>query len=496
MNEKLIVLGFDGMDIRYLRKAMEERELPNFERLRDEGVLGTLESCHPPTTMPAWLCMFQGKNPGKIGIFHFQELDPETGSFSPHDVSEQFGSYVWDTGIETGLAFVPAISPPYEINGQIVEGIPGPEDFRTYPEDLKGDLVSREELDVFEQEFFDRMDKYMNYFNVRKKVVRRLIDQEEQELLVTVYRPTDAVAHFGDSMEDFYEVYEAMDEELGYFLDKVEEDGSNLLMVADHGANETQEAFFMNTWLEKNDYLSLNEEGESAENRKIIKVADLLMKLGLRKPLEKIHDVLNHFTGVNMKPQKSSVSDQVDWENTEAMAHLIGALPTMGVSINEKNVDNVEEKQQELVEALEERDEVVWAKTREELYSGDGLDKLPHVVIRAHDDIMMKAMIYPEVTTKFNKYGHGYNGVFGAYGTDIENLDGFDAHIFDIGPTILHLFDEKVPGDMDGKVLEELLDTGREVEFGDPIEGKISSREEERDEEIKDRLEEMGYMRD
>ena len=47
-------------------------ELPNLRRLMDSGVWGPLESTIPPITVPAWMSMMTGKDPGTLGVYGFR----------------------------------------------------------------------------------------------------------------------------------------------------------------------------------------------------------------------------------------------------------------------------------------------------------------------------------------------------------------------------------------------------------------------------------------
>jgi len=495
MDEETVVLGFDGMDIEYLKEAMKERSLPNFEKLEKEGVLGEMTSIHPPTTIPAWPSMFTGKNPGKIGMFHFQQLDRDTGEFSPYDMTQLYGNFIWDSGIKTALNFLPSITPPYEINGTILEGIPGHKDFRTHPKSLKQDITDEEEMKVFEKDFKDRMEQSFAYYETRKEIMKRIHEEHSQELMVNVYRPTDSVAHYREDIESFYEVYEQMDEELGYYMDKADEKDFNLFIVADHGANHTEKAFFINTWLEQNNYLELTEEGENSENDFLLQIANKLINLGLRKPLEIGHSLIERFADKSFKPDKRAVSDQVDWSNSDGVAYLIGALPTIGVMLNEEKLgDNLEDKREEIMQKLRKEDSIKWVKKREELYNGEKIGEIPHIVIKGKENVMMKSMIYPDVEIKFDKFGHGYAGVFGAYGSNINHLKDYSCSLLDIAPTLLLSMNKDIPSDFDGEALTELFKDEREASYRDPINVEIGEEDDDREEEIKNRLEEMGYM--
>src|SRR5689334_8930272 len=68
---KLVILGFDGMDPDLVREFMAQGQLPNMKRLMDEGGLydlGTTVSSESPT---AWSSFATGVNPGKHNIYDF-----------------------------------------------------------------------------------------------------------------------------------------------------------------------------------------------------------------------------------------------------------------------------------------------------------------------------------------------------------------------------------------------------------------------------------------
>lgn len=496
MNEKTIVLGLDGIDYDILTKALESRDLPNFERLRNEGSIGVLESIDPPITIPAWQAMFSGKNPGKLGIFHPYRLDKEKGEFVFEDIEKNYGQMIWDTGIETGIGFLPAFSPPYEINGTFIEGCPpSSENPQVFPEERKKDLFTEEDIENLEASPQDKMEEAWLEFEARKNVIHRMLKNYEQELFIGVYKPTDTVAHHRESEEDFYDCYQKIDEELGYFLDYVDGNDANLIVVSDHGADHTEKAFFTNSWLEREGYLKLNKEGKKDESNLLLNIANVFINLGLRKPLEKAHNYIEKFTGKNFKPQKGKVSDQITWNKSEAASYLIGALPTSGIIINEDNVKDVNEKQKEIIEKLEQEEDIKWAKNREEIYNGDNIDKLPHIVVRAKKSIMMKAEIYPDVSIKFDKYGHGYKGLIAGYGRDMSKDEDISGSLLDVAPTVLQSLGKETANDMDGKVIEEIFQEKQEIQEGAPIDGENSRKgKRHEEEEIKDRLEELGYM--
>jgi predicted AlkP superfamily phosphohydrolase/phosphomutase len=69
--ERVVILGFDGVDARLMEKYLEEGRLPNLARLRGEGSYARLRSSNPPQTPVSWASFSTGLNPGRTEIFDF-----------------------------------------------------------------------------------------------------------------------------------------------------------------------------------------------------------------------------------------------------------------------------------------------------------------------------------------------------------------------------------------------------------------------------------------
>jgi predicted AlkP superfamily phosphohydrolase/phosphomutase len=76
--QKVIVIGFDGVDAKYTEKWMDEGELPNLARLREQGTYRELLPTFPPQTPVSWSTFATGIDPGRTGIFDFLRRDPAT----------------------------------------------------------------------------------------------------------------------------------------------------------------------------------------------------------------------------------------------------------------------------------------------------------------------------------------------------------------------------------------------------------------------------------
>jgi predicted AlkP superfamily phosphohydrolase/phosphomutase len=74
---RVIVLGFDGADAKYVEKWMAEGKLPNLERLRKLGGYRRLRPTVPAQTPVSWSSFSTGLNPAGTAIFDFLKRDPK-----------------------------------------------------------------------------------------------------------------------------------------------------------------------------------------------------------------------------------------------------------------------------------------------------------------------------------------------------------------------------------------------------------------------------------
>ncbi len=74
----VVILGFDGVDAKLTERWMDEGQLPNLAKLRDQGTFSPLRSTVPSQTPVSWSTFSTGLDPGRHSIFDFLKRDPET----------------------------------------------------------------------------------------------------------------------------------------------------------------------------------------------------------------------------------------------------------------------------------------------------------------------------------------------------------------------------------------------------------------------------------
>jgi predicted AlkP superfamily phosphohydrolase/phosphomutase len=152
VTQKLVILGFDGMDPDLVERFIGEGKLPTIARLAGEGGVHRLETTHSPESPTAWASFATGVNPGKHNIYDFlvRDLDtymPDLGMVErepprflfnylpvrrPQIRSIRGGTSFWVTagraGVRSSILTVPVTFPPETVpHGELLAGLPLPD---------------------------------------------------------------------------------------------------------------------------------------------------------------------------------------------------------------------------------------------------------------------------------------------------------------------------------------------------------------------------------
>ena len=149
--DRVVVLGFDGMDPDLCEKYMNEGKLPNFSKLRQAGSYRRLGTTCPALSPVAWSTFSTGVHPGRHNVYDFLMRNPNTylpelssskirnadrflkiGSwqFPPGKPSIQFlrksrsfWSILGERGIFSHILRVPITFPPEKFNGVMLSAM-------------------------------------------------------------------------------------------------------------------------------------------------------------------------------------------------------------------------------------------------------------------------------------------------------------------------------------------------------------------------------------
>ncbi|MFC1968117.1 alkaline phosphatase family protein [Chloroflexota bacterium] len=141
--DKVIVIGFDGLDPNILERLMDLGDLPSFASIREAGSYHKLATSNPPQSPVAWSTIAIGSNPGHHGIFDFITRQPGTylpihsivkvnprnllarrsSMFLPVRKGTPFWKITSQANIPTTVIRWPLTLPPEETYGHMLSGL-------------------------------------------------------------------------------------------------------------------------------------------------------------------------------------------------------------------------------------------------------------------------------------------------------------------------------------------------------------------------------------
>lgn len=284
MSEKVCVIGLDCAAPELIFERWADR-LPNLRRFMVRGVYGSLESAIPPITVPAWMCMMTGRDPGSLGIYGFRNRrDHSYDGLSFANARMVRIPTLWDVLGEYGrksiVLGVPLTYPPKPLNGLLVSDFlaPNTQSEFTFPPALKEEIAAAVGDYIFDTREFRTEDKARLLDDIyrmtrqRFQLARHLATQHPWDLFTMVEMGPDRLHHafwryfderhpkyepnspFEHAMRDYYV---ALDDEIGRFLAVLQPD-TRVLIVSDHGAKRMEGGICFNEWLVREGYLALN----------------------------------------------------------------------------------------------------------------------------------------------------------------------------------------------------------------------------------------------
>lgn len=502
---KVIVIGLDGASFELIDPWIEEGALPTMRRIKEEGVYGDLISCLPPVTSPNWKCYSTGMNPGKLGIFWWENIDVKNKRiFYPRNRT-RVQPELWDIIGERGKVCVinmPTTYPPKEVNGFFVAGPPDCPDYDFFhPPEMKEILnefhykVSPKRVNLLQSETGKDQARaateIREIIDTKFKLAHALITREKPIFLHLTIFYINVLQHFLWDSDFTKEAWRLIDQRIGEFIDSFSNEYTFFFM-SDHGSNKITKVFNINTWLEKKGYLVTNTGKGSLLNTiglNIDNLARVYHLLGTGKPKKAMRtlvpDRLLHMLPTREGTfKKESKAHIIDWEKSQAVASGQGPIYILA---NESGKGEIKEKLRQDLETLKNEGIIRDVYAREEIYSGEYLDEAPDLILDQGKGIHIKGDIgNKEIVEKPNKW-RGENkrlGMFLAYGSSIQRNDKIDSvTILDIAPTILHLLDIPIPKGMDGQILKDIFAKDSEVAERPPTYQEAGERQR-----IKDRL--------
>lgn len=508
---KIVIFGIDGGSLELIERWKDE--LPNLKQIMDRGVFGELESTIPAMTCPAWPSMFTGKNPGKLGMYGFLSYPfaegPDARLFTSSDYHTlSLWKILNDCGRQVGLLNLPLTFPPHKIDSFMVCGFGTPRTANTnctYPPELKKTLdkvaggyeVLPPVMAWIDGKQEEHLKAYRAMLDKRARAAEYLMREYPWDLFVCQFQTLDGIQHYfwrymdsnhprhvgnskyKDAIRDFYR---RIDQAVGSLIRETPED-TNILIASDHGFRASPDkSFSISRWLEETGFLRIQTRvrRKRLTNAALRRLRDLLgprLNPRLLRAVARLTPdrIARRLVGKGSKDVIAEIIENVDWAGTKAYSlggmifiNLKGRQPGGTVEPGkeyEEVRDKIIEGLSKVVDPETGKPAGFTALRREDIYCGQYVNLAPDIVVLAE-----KHFLRSERGSLWARYhravsgNHARQGVFMACGPDIKR-DGAKLaglRIYDIAPTVLHMFGLPVPDDMDGRVLVEIFREGSE----------------------------------
>jgi len=484
----LVIIGLDGATWDLLLPLAESGFLPNIQTLLDNGVYGILESSIPPITAPAWVSFATGKNPGKHGIYDFimpEESLANLRTISSMDIkSKTFYELLDSKGYRSILINLPVSYPPRNSYITLTSLLTKGGNY-SFPESIAKEIPEIKEYRIFpDASLAVKKDKKEYFENIRDMERRRyaiakaLFENKPWDLFFVLFSGTDWVQHmvFDQLISNSFaeghpamSLYKDLDEYIGYFLKHLPK-GANMIILSDHGFRTYKGIVYINRLLEEHGLLrvkdSLKKEIHITEFEE--QVSMFKHKIRIRLPI-KIWNFIRRCNLVKLlnlmqknTPIHFYLQAEADVENT--FAYYL-TFESLGIYINsrkkfEKSSIIAPEKyipvENDIINILRRLKEShiihdFWKDT--DIYIGQNLKNVPDLIFLPENYWPSPLLLTENDKVNAPLNHHDLYGIFLAFGPDFKKGEKVEnMRIYDIAPTILHLFDLPIPADIDGKV--------------------------------------------
>lgn len=359
---KAVIIGLDAATWTLIHPWVAEGGMPNLAKLMKEGVSGTLQSVFPPITPPAWTSFMTGKNPGKHGIFHFVETEPDSYEMSYANGGSRRSPTVWKllnaAGFSVGTMNIPFTYPPETLDGFQISGMDTPSVNSPYvhPPSLKRELIDhlgQINHDVRFLGFMSTDERRAQVLAEMEKIDQQwaaaalyLLERHPQDVMMFVFMSIDTVQHyFWHNMDrDHFlhdptaephfrnavrQVYERLDAVAGRIIGKLPEE-TTVLVVSDHGGGAVVDrTIFLNRYLAQLGILKYKEKGPFGLPPVISKIlrrgySFLRSSLSSRQKIR----LAETFPFLRKKAELAYTSfSNIDWSRTKAYCSEVLASP-------------------------------------------------------------------------------------------------------------------------------------------------------------------------
>ncbi len=480
---KNIIIGIDGATWDNLKPWIDKGELPFFNKIIKEGVHGINKTTIPCQTSPAIPCFYTGLNPVKTKTFGFRKRDGRM--ISSRDIK---GKRCWDILGENGKkSFIYGLRttyPPKIKNGVLLSSILVPDEESDFvcPKSEKqffkgylGEDIPKKDIIKMQKE--DR-DKLLNMLleseENRIRLIKEYLKDKEFDFYLFYFGITDTIQHYlWNDPKLILKTYKRIEKIIEELLKRLDYD--NVIIFSDHGFGKAPEkTFYIERWMDEKNFLKYKKGFYSLMN-KFYKKTYYSIGWTLEKYLSVKHflKIYKLFKGkkqdypINIDPCESDIAF-LNMRSTKAYLDQKWGIKVIRKEGADKDYEKTRDSIiKEMKKIKDDKGIKVFKEVhkKEDIYSGaEKIDEIPDIIFTADQQYEIRAgynkKIFESIKTKRMVEGsHEYQreGIFMASGKDIEKNKKIDAEIYDITPTLIHIYDLAIPKNIDGKVLTKIF---------------------------------------
>jgi len=446
---KLLIIGLDGAN----------KTTAKLVGLKKDSVHDFMSTI-PPYTPPAWTSIFTGVTPAKHGIIGWQRVERDTLKttlVTSRDVMYPRLSELLDrAGFKSVIVNLPMTYPfsgvSFKENTVIVSDWAAPEQ-TVYPKKLSEKyreylIDPPHEWTRYLEDKRDYAPLVRDYTKTRLEMYYDLLENIDWNLFFIVFSETDWFSHI------YPQILEGKNTNLVKptfrLIKKFIEDAGSIadvtFIVSDHGFEVKNRVFYVNSALAKGGFIKY-----SSLKLKLARLVSKVVPGSLLRRAVRTTNAPSNVLEATLKPE-------------ETKAFMPPEPTTWGVYVTD---GSLKEKVKRYLLRFNEIKDVIDSAS---LYSGPYLRNLPDLFIVPQTGIEYSYKLSDKLIE--NKYlgDHELHGIFSAFGEGISGNIEFtqSPRVYDIVPTVLHIFGLPIPNDLDGRVLMEIFEEDSEFAKREP----------------------------
>lgn len=520
---RTVVVGLDGASWNVLDPLLETGQLPNLQRLRDEGAHGVLESTIPYYTGPAWASFATGSSPAAHGVYDFRMMR-EGDEITPASAGDLRKKTYYEILAHEGVRSV-VVNLPLD-QGESPEAVivnswlTVDEARRIFPLDRRERY--RRSLDAYRSyptTFYSGLDKHLRDLceleESRFVLCRELFLNEDWGHFFVLFSSTDWLGHAATGLflehdegarSAFLQLYRQLDGYVGWLREQAPD--ATMIVLSDHGQCPETHVVNVNGLLRELGYVQLvrerpDEVSSSVAGTEVraVRVPMALRRLRsnrvARSTARLVRRALQRTLGVELVTPARGL--EVDRVVSRAFTPTISSYAIYTRDCDAADLQRVREGLLGLrLDDGRPAFDGMW--TLEELYGSNPAPPAPTFFyapalgVRPSVDVRSP---FVEPAPHHGRGAHQRDGLVMFSGPDVTTRELNRPSLMDLCPTLLWTMDAPTPAGADGRIVFEAFDpkaTADRVIREVDVDVEASAAPSVSSPEVEQRLRDLGYL--